>query len=204
VARTRVEGLAALVGGLSPGPGVTVILRSDVTLRARLFLARGTSEGRLPLGPLPPALLRATLEELIGEALVAREAERVRVRPPSEADVARERERIVEEAGGEARVSAVLQAVGADLSDIDEIARRRSLVDAFLRANLEGSADVSDAEVERAYAAGGHPFADLPLDQARNPLRLWLSRRQIERAVARWVATLRARTTVRVLVRYEG
>jgi hypothetical protein len=201
--RARVEGLAALVGGLAPGRGVTVILRSDVSLRARLHLAGRAPEGPLPIGPLPPALLRATLDELIGETLVAREAERVRIRAPSDADVARERDRLVEEAGGEARVASLLAALGAEHAELDELARRRGLVDAFLRANLEGGSEVSDADVERAYEAGGHPFADLDLDDARDALRVWLGRRQLERAVSRWVTTLRARTPVRVLARYE-
>jgi hypothetical protein len=47
----RVEGIAALVGGASPGPGVEIVLRSDVDLRARISLADiSAGGGKLDIG----------------------------------------------------------------------------------------------------------------------------------------------------------
>ncbi len=195
----RADGIAAIVGGEAPGPGVELVLRTDVSLRARI-----TMTGRLgrPASsvPLPRELFISTLEQLIGEALIAREAERVRVTPPSDQDVAREQERLVEEAGGLPNLRELVRRLGATMAEVDLIARRRALVASFLQANLEGTAVVTDGEVDRAYAEGDHPFVDRPLEEVREPLRLWLARRAIDHAVARWVGVLRARTPVVLLV----
>ena len=61
-------------------------------------------------------------------------------------------------------------------------------------------AQITDAEVDRAYAEGGHPYASQPLPEVRNELRAWLARRALHAAVARWVGVLRGRTTVRILL----
>jgi len=199
----RVDGVAAVVGGSAPGPGVDVILRSDVELRARMAL--GGQEGEpLPARSLPPDLLSATLDQLIGELLIAREAERVRVSTPDERDLAREMARFEEEAGGADRLAALLERLGASRGEVEAMARRRALVAAFLQANLEGTTVVTDAELDRAYETGEHPFTDRPIEEVRGDLRAWLSRRALDRAVRRWVSVLRARTTVRVLVRWGG
>ncbi len=200
-ARTRVEGLAAIVGGATPGPGVDVLLRSDVMLRARMRLAGQAPESPLPLGPLPAGLVRATLDELVGELFIAREAGRVRIRPPQPADVARERAHLEAESGGAERLAALLRALGADTAEIDVLAARRALVTAFFAANLEGVTEVSDAEVERLYRAGDHPFVGMTLDEAREPLRIQAAQAALERAVARWVTVLRGRITHRILLR---
>ena len=57
----RADGVAAVVGGQAPGPGVDLVLRSDVELRARLDAAavRGDPGG----GLLGAAQLRAALDE---------------------------------------------------------------------------------------------------------------------------------------------
>ena len=67
----------------------------------------------------------------------------------------------------------------------------------FLVANLDASLP-SDAEVERVYEGGRHPFVDRPLEDVREPLRAFLMQAKLEIAVARWVGTLRDRVTVRV------
>ncbi len=199
--RVRVEGIAALVGGAAPGPGVDVLLRSDVALRARMRLAGQAPESPLPLGTLPEGLLRATLDELLGELLIAREATRVRVRVPQPADVLRERTHLEAETGGPARLAALLEALGASSAEVDALAARRALVGAFFAANLEGVTDIPDAEVERLYLAGDHPFVDMTLEEAREPLRIQAAQAALERAVARWVAVLRSRITHRILMR---
>lgn len=199
---TRVEGVAALVGGIAAGPGTAAILRSDVTLRARIAVAGQSA--RLPVGDLPDALLAATLDEIIGEVLIAAEADRLRASRPSAEDVARERARLEESAGGAERLSALLSRVGAEPAEVDAIARRRAYVEAFLRANLEGSTVVSDAQVERVYASGEHPFADRPLEIVREVLRAWIARETLQRDVRRWVEVLRSRATVRVLAEWRA
>jgi len=197
----RAEGIAALIGGATPGPGVDLVMVSDVDLRARIALS---GELRRPAAtvPVPARLMSATLDQIVGEALIAREAERVRVEPPNEAEMAVERARLEQEAGGAQTLSDLLRRVGATRREVDAIARRRALVSAFLQANLEGMAVVTDAEVERVFADGEHPFEDQPLDDVRPQLRALIARQAVDRAVRRWVSVLRARTEVTLLVEY--
>jgi hypothetical protein len=200
----RLDGLAAVVGGDSPGPGVDVILRSDVELRARIALA-GRTRGPLPLGPVPVGLLKATLQEIIGEHLIAREARRVQAADPSSADVARERGRLVRSAGGSQRLGALLSALSARDDELDTVAERRALVAAFLNANLEGATVVTSNEVERAYAGWlaehGSETGEAP-EAVKARLRARLSRESLARTIERWVRVLRARMPVRVYAQY--
>ena len=193
-----VDELAAIVGGETPVSGTDVVLRSDLELRARLALL--AHDPTRATGALPSALLRATLDEVVGELLIAREAERLHATMPSDAAVAAQRRELESAAGGAEAVLSLLRIIGADESELDAIAMRRARVDGFLRANLEGTTVVSDARVEEVYASGEHPFTDEPLERAREPLRAWLAQGALERDVARWISVLRGRTTVRVLL----
>jgi hypothetical protein len=136
----------------------------------------------------------------VGELLIAREAARLHAADPTEPDIRAQRDRLVQTLGGETRLRALLGAVHATDEEIDVIARRRAFVDAFLRANLEGSTTISDARVEEVFVSGEHPFASMTIEEAREPLRAWLAVRTLADDVARWVAVLRQRTIVRVLV----
>jgi len=101
----RLDGLAAVVGGSGPGTGIDVVLQSDVELRARISLS-GRTEGPLELGPLPTSSLGASLNEIVGELLIAREARRVQAATPSAAAIERERKRLAVTAGGGERLGA--------------------------------------------------------------------------------------------------
>lgn len=202
LAPQRVEGVAALVGAKAPGPEVAVILRSDVELRARIKLA-GQTRGSLPLGALPQPLLQATLDELIGESLIEREARRIRIGEVPRAAVAREQERLSELAGGRARLSALVQAVGAAEQELVLIAQRRAVVAAFLASNLEGATTVTEAEVDAAIAAAGDGDpADVPALQRRLVAQR-LAQSAIARGVEHWVRVLKARVPVRICARFD-
>jgi len=197
----RLDGLAAVVGGHAPGPGVDTILQSDVELRARIaWSARGT--GDPATDPLPARLLQAALQEIVGEQLIAREARRVQAATPSGADVERERRRLLKSAGGAERVQALLVALSASVDEVDAIARRRALAGAFLSANLEGVTVVTDAEAERAYEQEKTEFEGRDREAALSELRSRLSREALDRTIERWVAVLGSRTPVRVYVSY--
>lgn len=187
----RLDGIAAIVGAVAPGPGADIVLHSDVELRARLALAAETGTGELALGQLPQALLNASLQEIIGELLIAREARRVQIALPTTADAQREKDRLVRAAGGPVRAATLLSDLGAREEELDAIARRRVLVAAFLRVNLEGVTTVTQAELEQALSSRAEGMS---LEQ----LRADLAKAALERAVKRWVVMLRARIPVRV------
>jgi hypothetical protein len=163
--RAHLDGIAAIIGGLVPLSGVDVILQSDVELHARL--ERLATTGAAPRDDLPRASLASALNALVGEYVIAREARRLQVVRAEAADLERERQRLVARSGGPARLQALLDAFGVRADEIEAGARRRALVAAFLRANLEGPTAGSNGELER------------------------------------WVSLLRARTPLRIYVRYE-
>lgn len=191
------EAIAAVVGGPTPAPGVDVILLSDVVLRAHLELALAGVPGPHRAGS---ELLAATLEEIVGEVLVAREANRLGTADPSDADVARERERIVASLGGPSAFGTFLAAEDATDAEIEAIATRRARVAAFFRANLEGTSEISDAQVEALHARGEHPLSDRPLEEVREALRAWMAAQAVRADVRRWLEVLEGRTVVRIFL----
>lgn len=191
----RLDGVAAVVGAAAPGPAADVVLQSDVELRARLSLLSRAEEPS-ELSPLPRSLLRATLAEIVGELLIAREARRLQAATPSSNDVERERVRLLRAAGGQGRVAELLLALSAGEDELLAIARRRALVAGFLSANLEGVTEITDAALDQALLAEPALLEDRTREQARAELRARLSREALDRTIARWVAVLRARTEV--------
>jgi hypothetical protein len=177
------------------------LLRSDIELRARLSLLRAGADSAA-FGPLPSSLLRASLDEAIGEALIASESQRLSLTRPSAEDVRLERQRLALGVGGEAKLTELVRTLGVEPRELDAMAERRAVVRAFLTANLEGTLEITPSELQKAYLEPGHPFADEPFDVVREQLRAWLVQRRIEAAVARWVESLRQRTPLRRLVTY--
>jgi hypothetical protein len=197
----RVDGLAAVVGGLAPGPSVISILRSDVELRARMALLRDGTLAQA-LAPLAEGLLQASAVELLGEALIAVEAQRLGVERPRPEALAAERARFLGARARAVETSELLKALGVTERELATIVERRALVSAFMDANLEGTLDVSAAELERQFTSEPHPFTDLPFEQARASFSAWLTGQRMERAVRTWVESLRQRTPHRLLVSY--
>lgn len=197
----RLDGLAATVGGRSPGPGVEVILRSDVELRAELELL-GRNVKRHPDAALPEPLLAAKLQELIGEHLIEREALRIRATPPRRAEIRAELERLYSASGGQDAVRALLAARGAEPTELQRIARRRAVVGAFLRSNLEGTTVVTEAHIDAALAELREHAAEGERLPSREALRSQLRRRALDDSIAHWVRVLRGRITVRVYASY--
>lgn len=193
----RVEGLAAIIGGHYPGPQVDTLLRSDVELRARLHLAQAGEPDADPTADL----LRASLQELIGEVLIAREARRVQVGALRAVDVERERVAIAESVGGEAVLYRWLQRRGASEAEIDRMAERRAQVSLFLAANLEGE-HITRAEVDAALSAAGVDPAAASAER-REATRALLSKQALQAAVERWMRVLHARSVVRVYATFD-
>ncbi len=198
----RVDGLAALVGGQAPGEGVLVILRSDVELRARLaLLAGGASSAAATLSvPLSAELLQATLNELLGESLIAVEASRLGLSAPTEREVREQRARFA--LNGEVSFNELLDALGVGSDEVDAIAERRARVAAFLAVNLEGTLDVSESELVRAFETEDHPFQGLSYAEERARFSAWIAQKRLNEAVGRWVLSLKERIPHRVLAKF--
>lgn len=196
------DGVAAVIGGSSAGPDVDVILRSDVELRARMLLSG--ERGRVVEDPIPGYWLAQALEQMIGESLIAREAERVRIATPTLADQRAERMHIEQLSGGAQPLATLMALMRVSQAELDQIVKRRALVAVFLTANLDRVTVITDAEIERAYEAAHSQLGGRSLDEVRELLRAQLAREAMQSTVAQWVTTLRTRTTVRVVADYLG
>jgi hypothetical protein len=201
-AATRIEGVAAAIGGAS-GESADVILQSDVELRARMLLL-GRDRDQALHGELPQGLLSAALRELIGERLIAREAERVQITRPTQAMVQQEKQRLLLSAGGVDLVWVLLEKLGASPAELDRMAERRALVGAFLRANLESTTVITDREIDDYIARERARFAGQDPAQARVEVRALLARTSLARNIERWVRVLRARVPVRIYAAFES
>ena len=197
------DGVAAVLGGSEPGEPTRTILRSDVELRARLsLLARDAERGLF--GELPGSLLAATLDELLGEQLIAAEAERVQIAQPRRADVLREQQAIVNEAGGRRVVAQLLGRLDAADAEFEAMARRRALIGAFLRANLEGATVVTEDQINERLRVEAARYAGIEPAKARVIVRAAIAKAALARNIERWVRVLRARTRVRVFSIFEA
>lgn len=194
----RVDGVAAFVGGTSPGEGVLLILRSDVELRARLSLLTGGAADPVH-APVPPELLQATLSELVGESLIVMEAARLSIAMPGADAVALQRQRLALSSTSGLGLSELCATWGISDAEISEIARRRAVVGAFLAANLEGTLEVSDGDLVRAFESEEHPFVGDSYELAKAQFALWYAQKRLQDAVGRWVVSLRERTPHRVV-----
>lgn len=195
----QVDGIAALIGGSRPGPLVDTIYTSDVELRARINTC-GRDPDPLPLQPLPQELLKSTLETMIGEVLVEREALRLRTVKPGIAQINNESRRLERSCGGAKRLQMLLRALSVSQTEIMGIARRRALVAVFLSTNLAGTTIVSDSEVNRAYKRGKTHAKYRATEASQEVLRARLARAALDQTIARWVNVLRGRTPIYVFI----
>jgi hypothetical protein len=181
---------------------VRVILLSDVELRARLSLFNAGAGPEALSDVLTPALLQATLGELLGEALIAVEALRLGLTAPTLGAVRDQRARLAAAGRGERAFQELVDALEVGPDEVDEIARLRAVVGAFLAANLEGTLDVSESELVRTFETEEHPFQGLPFAAERAHFAAWLQQKRLQEAVGRWVLSLRERIPHRVLVSF--
>lgn len=196
-----IDGLAAVLGGADALDTPRAILQSDVELRARLALLGRDAQRGLYM-PLPHSLLRATLDELIGEQLIAVEAERVQIPAPRATDIGHELAVIERDAGGAGALAELLSRMDASRADLEAMALRRAMVSAFLRANLEGVTVVTEAEIDDRLRAEPDRFASERPEGMRAAVRAALAREALTRNIEHWVRVLRARTRVRVFAVY--
>ncbi len=189
-----VEALVCVVGADTPTAGADVVLLSDVQFVALLAAARRNEPVEIT-----PALMEAARAQLVGELLIERESRRLHTGEPTPDEVAHQREAIARSLGGAERLAGYLVAWDVSESELTQLASRRATVERFLAANLEGGTSASDADVEEAYRAAGHPFVGRPFEEVREALRGWLEVTRLEQSVARWLTVLRQRSDVHIV-----
>lgn len=142
------------------------------------------------------------LEQLMGEILVAREAERSGMR---DADLAEDRARLrawmVARLGGDDGLRALLDATGNAPSEFDALVRRRALAARYLVARQPRLIEPSDTDLRDAFEAGRFRAlyaADATLATARDAIREELIRASLPQALRQYLRALGSRVRIRV------
>jgi hypothetical protein len=188
----ELDRIVAVVGARSPGPSVHLVLASDVALRARLALLSEADPDALTR-PLPESLRAAVLSQILGELMLAAEAERLSMAAPTATELSAERARLTASVGGEAVLMQALGVLQIPAEELGAVVILRATVAGFLDANLE-RITVTEADVDAALAA-------IPAGESvsRGVMRVRLRQQRVEDAVASWVGTLAQRVPHRVL-----
>ena len=66
----------------------------------------------------------------------------------------------------------------------------------------EGTLDVSESEMVRAFETEEHPFQGLAYAEERTRFAAWLAQKRLNEAVGRWVSSLKERIPHRLLLRF--
>lgn len=142
--------------------------------RALRWLA-GEGSGEEGLGALRGALVR--------ERLMVREAEKLRLPVPDEAQAA---EVAALTAAAESARPGQLAALGLDSADVAAWVRRRILARRFSELRREMTF-VAEADLRAWHTRHGAVFGDAPIDQVRDELRDYLAQRKNREELAHWI-----------------
>jgi len=152
-----------------------LITRSDLVFEARVHALglEGTAALSRSLGERE---LLGTLERSLAERLHAREAERLGVVPPTPQELEERLQQLEARAGGTGIVEAFLRVHGADRGQLTALLERGELAARARESRVRVRAQVTEAEVRRAWEASG---SQVPFGEEREGIA---ARLQAERA----------------------
>jgi len=174
-----------------------VITLSDLRFEARVAMVeRGGAA--LAETPLDEATLRSALELAIAQRAAGAEADRLGSFPLEASDVETRLKRFEGRFADHSAFERFLDASGADLSQLRDVLGRALRAERALDARVRLRAQVSEADVRRAWEAEGSPGS---FEEARAALRDQLVRQRYEAAAREELAKLRAAAQVRIVAR---
>lgn len=174
-----------------------VITLSELQFEARVALLQAGGPEALAT-PLDGPLLRSTLEYVIGQRLQVAEAEKLQAFSvePQEVDAAVYA--LERRAGGAAALRGILSRSDLDPDALSAVVARRIRAERALDGKLRLKAQVSDAEVRRAWETRPE-YRARPLEEARPELRDRLVRERYRELAAAELQRLRRAADVRVV-----
>lgn len=179
---------AEVIDEVAAAVGTTPILRSDLRLAELVRLEEPES------GESAEEFGARLLDARIRLELQFRDLEASGTLYRLDIDVGPARAGLVERAGGDAAVEAALMANGLTAADLDELALRVAVVDAFIEQRLRPRVRVGSDELAAAYrelvagpieAAGQSPP---PLESVQEELHRLLAERALNDEIERWLS----------------
>jgi hypothetical protein len=174
-----------------------VITLSDLRFEARVALV---DRGGAPLEnvPLDQAALLSGLDLAIAQRAAGAEADRLGSLQLEPADVDARVKAFEGHFASPAALDAFLRAQGADRAQLAEVLARGLRAERALDARVRLRAQVTEADVRRAWEAAGSKAS---FEQARGALREELVRERYQAAAREELAKLRAAAQVRIVAR---
>ncbi|HMK72997.1 MAG TPA: hypothetical protein VK454_06640 [Myxococcaceae bacterium] len=174
-----------------------VITLSDLRFEARVALV---DRGGTPLEsvPLDQAALLSALDLAIAQRAAGAEADRLGSLQLDPADIDARVKAFEGHFSGPTALEAFLRAQGADRAQLAEVLARGLRAERALDARVRLRAQVSEADVRRAWEAAGSKGS---FEQARGAIREELVRERYQAAAREELAKLRAAAQVRIVAR---
>ncbi|HXX30202.1 MAG TPA: hypothetical protein VEJ89_05745 [Myxococcaceae bacterium] len=174
-----------------------VITLSDLRFEARVALVE---RGGAPLGELPldQAALSSALDLAIAQRAAGAEADRLGSVQLEAADVEARLKTFEARFSSRAALDVFLRANGADRALLAEVLGRALRAERALDARVRLRAQVTEADVRRAWEAAGSPGS---FEQARGAIRDELVRARYQAAAREELVKLRAAAQVRLVAR---
>jgi hypothetical protein len=193
------EEVVAVVRNPASAPPRIVTL-TKLTEEARVALvSRGATAAAT--GPLDRAALRAALDWLLDQMLIADDAARLRLDEAPREEVLGALRRFRARFASEAEYARFLSASDLPEEELLVTLARTVRVERYLQGRVGRAARVDEAEVDRWLAERGAPAAPGP---ARDAARAELVEQRARASVRELVADLRAKADVRILERLRG
>ncbi len=169
------------------------VLGSEVELSLRFELP--------PHSELTATLRRGILEQVIGERLLEREAQRAGDAAPDAADIEDERMRVASHLASSGGPAALVRAIGLAEADFDAFVRRRLVVARFLEQHVARSIEPLESELRAAYENerfGAYRAEGVAFSVARHEIRESLVREGYPRAIRAYLRSLGGRAHIRL------
>ncbi len=176
------------------------VLRSEfvLLLRAELFV-RGAPNALTT--EVDPSVTWSIFEQLMGEQLVLREAERAGSAEPDPEALGDLRARWIERMGGPPGLALLLASTGCTRGEFDLLLRRRSVALAYLLTRQAALVEPEESAVRQAFESGRfrarYPSA-APLSVARSVIQTELRWSALPSAERRYLRAAGSRVRVRV------
>ena len=197
--RGVVEEIVAVVR--SPALGQTrVITLTELKEEARIALVSRGAVAAAVL-PLDDAALRAALEWVIDQTVLADEVSRLQVFDVGRAEVLEERNRFRARFSRPDDYTAFLVRLEMSEEDLLAVLRRMVRVQRYLESRIH-LARIQDAEVEAYWKEHASQFEGRDLASVHELIRAHLATERYKVDVKAFLAELRSRTEIRVLARF--
>ncbi|MDB4930061.1 MAG: hypothetical protein JWM10_2545 [Myxococcaceae bacterium] len=193
--------LDAVIVSIEPesDPTPRFVLRSDFVLLLRTELATRGAPDALHV-PVDDTVSSAVLEQLMAEAVVAREAQRAGLDAVEAAELAGARALLVARMGPAVTVEALLRETGAATEEFEALLRRRVVAERYLLSRRPELLEPPDDELRAALEQDRYrelaAAAATPVE-GRAAVRRELVRRNLPRALRQYLRALGSRLRVR-------